>query len=272
VNKKLERLLSLARAAPFPSAVCAHRGASTTAPENTLAAFRAAAQGPSEIVELDVYLTRDEELVVFHDEKLERTTGGEKGRVVDLTLEEIRAFDVGAWFGERFAGERVPRLAEAIAAIGRRATPMIEVKEAQKRAPALVERLAQGLAEAGAEARAIVLVWDDETARSVRERLPGALLALVAFTRRAIRRAAAGGLDGVMPYYRSATRRFIAEAHEAELFVAPWTVNRAKDLEFFARAGCDAIVTDVPETARDVLERLELERGQRFLKYIRETG
>jgi glycerophosphoryl diester phosphodiesterase len=113
-----------------------------------------------------------------------------------------------------------------------------------------------------------VIVWDEETAARVRERVPGVLTALVAFTRRGIRRAAAAGMDGVVPYFRTATRRFVAEASEAQLFIAPWTVNRAKDIEFFARLGCEAVITDVPQVARDVLERLELERAERFLKYV----
>lgn len=265
---KLEALLAKTRAPAFPSAVCGHRGASAVAPENTLVAFRGAIEAGCDVVELDVFLTRDDELVVFHDEKLDRTTG-EKGRVVDLTLEEIRGFDVGLWFLEAFAGERVPHFREALAVIRGRATLMVEVKQRVAKAPLLVEKLAAGLEEAGLADGTIVIVWDDETARRVRERLPGVLVSLIAFTRRAIRRAAAGGLDGVVPYFRSATRRFIAEAAEAQLFVAPWTVNRAKDVEFFARAGCDVIVTDVPPVARDVLEKLELERAQRFLKFVK---
>lgn len=260
-------MLARVRPAPaFPTAVCGHRGASATAPENTLAAFRGAVDAGCELVELDIFLTRDEELVVVHDEKLGRTTDV-KGRVAELTLEEIRACDAGLWFGEAFAGERVPLLREALETIRGRAIAMVEVKQRLARAPALLDKLARALEETATADRAILIVWHDDTAARARERLPGALVSLISFTRRGIRRAVAGGCDGVVPYFRSATRRFITEALEAGLFVAPWTVNRAKDMEFFCRAGCDILVTDVPHVARDVIERLEAERTVKFLRY-----
>src|SRR5262249_15122766 len=87
---KLESYLSRTRAPAFSTAVCGHRGASALAPENTLAAFRGALEAGCDLIELDVLVTRDEELVVFHDEKLGRTTD-RRGRVGKLTLDELQA-------------------------------------------------------------------------------------------------------------------------------------------------------------------------------------
>jgi len=103
---------------PAVPRVIGHRGAAGHAPENTLASFEAAAALGVRWVEFDVRLTGDGALVVFHDETLERTTDG-KGRVGTTTLAAIRQLDAGAWFGRKFAGERVPALEDALAALQR---------------------------------------------------------------------------------------------------------------------------------------------------------
>jgi glycerophosphoryl diester phosphodiesterase len=109
--------------------VIAHRGDSAHRPENTLAAFTSALEVGAEIVELDVHLTRDGQVVVIHDPTLDRTTNG-KGRVLDLDLAEVRGLSAGfaARFGDAWAGERVPLLAEVLALCRGRARVMIEIK------------------------------------------------------------------------------------------------------------------------------------------------
>jgi glycerophosphoryl diester phosphodiesterase len=97
--------------------VIGHRGAAAVAPENTLAGLRRAQELGAAWVEFDVKLTRDGTAVLFHDERLERTTDG-RGAVARITLAELRKLDAGAWFAPAFAGERVPTLAEALALCG----------------------------------------------------------------------------------------------------------------------------------------------------------
>jgi len=89
--------------------VIAHRGFSSLAPENTLAAMELAISSKAHRVEFDVQSTRDGVPVVLHDDTLERTTNG-KGRVCDKTYQEISKLDAGSWFHPDFRGERVPTL------------------------------------------------------------------------------------------------------------------------------------------------------------------
>ena len=106
-----------AEALPFSMparGLCAHRGASETHPENTLAAFREAIMRGAQMIEFDVALTKDGHPVLMHDETVDRTTNG-KGTVAELTLEEVLKLDAGSWKNRRFKGERVPTLAEALA-------------------------------------------------------------------------------------------------------------------------------------------------------------
>jgi glycerophosphoryl diester phosphodiesterase len=93
--------------------VIGHRGAALSAPENTLAGFRAAAALRVAWVEFDVRLTGDGRAILLHDDTLDRTTNG-SGPAATLSFEEIRRFDAGGWFGPNFSGERVPGLEETI--------------------------------------------------------------------------------------------------------------------------------------------------------------
>lgn len=93
--------------------ICAHRGASESHPENTIAAFREAIRLGVHQIEFDVNMTKDGHLVLMHDLTVDRTTDG-SGRVADLTLNQIKRLDAGRWKDAKFAGLRVPTLAEAL--------------------------------------------------------------------------------------------------------------------------------------------------------------
>lgn len=93
--------------------ICAHRGASDTHPENTLAALREAIRLGAHMIEFDVALSKDGRLVLMHDATLDRTTDGE-GLVAELTLSELKRLDAGSWKDARFRNERIPTLEEAL--------------------------------------------------------------------------------------------------------------------------------------------------------------
>ena len=122
----------------------AHRGASAYAPEHTLASYRLALQQKADFVEQDLAVTKDLVLICLHDESLERTTnieevfpdravvdpatGKKQWLAVDFTLTEIKKLDAGSWFDARFADERIPTWAEAVAFVGTAAGLYPELK------------------------------------------------------------------------------------------------------------------------------------------------
>ncbi len=109
--------------------VCiAHRGVKELYPENTLVSFQAALNGNAQMIELDVALSADRQLVVIHDETLDRTTDS-KGSVSKKSLEELRKLDAGGWFDSRFKGERIPTLQEVIDLVGKDSVLNIEIKK-----------------------------------------------------------------------------------------------------------------------------------------------
>ncbi|APH13561.1 glycerophosphoryl diester phosphodiesterase family protein [Clostridium sporogenes] len=91
----------------------AHRGASSLAPENTLESFKKAIELKCDGIELDVHMTRDNQLIVIHDEFLDRTTNG-TGSVRNLTLNEIKKLDAGSHFSNKFKYSKIPTLKEAL--------------------------------------------------------------------------------------------------------------------------------------------------------------
>lgn len=108
---------------------CAHRGDQKVAPENTIPAFESAVRKKVAQIELDVHLSKDGELVVIHDATVDRTTNG-KGRVTDLTFDELRSLDAGSWFAPEFAGTRIPTLQESLEVIPRSILVNVHLKNA----------------------------------------------------------------------------------------------------------------------------------------------
>ena len=159
----------------------AHRGASAYAPENTVPAFRLAAEQRATFVEFDLRLTKDRQLICLHDDSLERTTnveevfpdrfrsvpgaGGQATRrwlLADFTLAELRTLDAGSWFSPSFRGTRLPTFAETIDALRGRSGLFIELKSPEKyegiERMILAELKAKGLDVPGADPRTPVLL------------------------------------------------------------------------------------------------------------------
>jgi len=107
--------------------VIAHRGASAYFPENTLASFQGAVDLKADMAELDIQLTSDGQIVVFHDEKINRCTDG-RGRLADHTLIQLKQLDAGSWFSGKFSGERIPTLDEVLSLCRNKIALNIEIK------------------------------------------------------------------------------------------------------------------------------------------------
>ncbi len=121
----MKTLAEFVRSTPFW--VIAHRGASGDAPENTMAAISQAIDEGARMIEIDIQATRDDEIVVFHDHVLGRTTNG-SGHIRQTSYDDLKQLDAGGWFDARFAGERIPRLDEVLDLIQGKAYLNLEIK------------------------------------------------------------------------------------------------------------------------------------------------
>ena len=131
-------LLQAAALAAGPVEWISHRGESADAPENTLAAFRLAWERLVPAIELDVHVTKDGRLICCHDADTKRTTGIAR-KIVDSTVAELRELDAGGWKDERFRGETMPLLEEALATLPDSGCCFIEVKVGPEAIPPLVK-------------------------------------------------------------------------------------------------------------------------------------
>jgi glycerophosphoryl diester phosphodiesterase len=151
--------VTLLRAQGSPVLRVGHRGAKGHAPENTFASFDLAVQMGVHAVETDVHLSKDGEIVIIHDHTVDRTTNGH-GFVKDLTVEELRRLDAGAWFDARFAGERIPTLAELLAWAHDRVSLAIEIKNGPIYYPGIAGKVIRLLREHDMIDQAILISFD----------------------------------------------------------------------------------------------------------------
>ena len=140
----------------------AHRGASGSAPENTLAAFKKALEIGVDAVELDLHGTADGEVVVIHDATLDRTTNLQ-GDINETPLEIVQGADAGAWFDTEFTGERVPTLAEALACIGKETIAVLEIKD-----PLIAEAVVAKIHETETLGTAVVISFHTTVLQTIR--------------------------------------------------------------------------------------------------------
>lgn len=225
-----------------------HRGAAGSAPENTLASFRRAVELGVDGVEFDVHPTADGHLVVIHDHALDRTTSG-RGIVSQRPLAEIRSLDAGSWYGPEWAGERVPTLAEVVAALPERCRIFVELKAGSVRYPGVEERLVAELRRLGAFGRTQVSSFDHHALRRVRELAPELRTGMLYECRPIdpLTMARACGATALHPSWHYLTPEEVAAAHAAGLAVNIWTVNDSAAIALVRDCGVDGIISDFPE-------------------------
>lgn len=242
----------------------AHRGGAALWPENSLLAFRNALALGADFLELDVHLSRDGEVMVIHDATLDRTTDG-SGPVREHTAAELRALHLKDGGGAPTA-EPVPTLDEvvALAAAGQRQM-LLEIKtdDRKRRYPGIEEKVMAVLDRHRFTSFAIVMAFERETWRRVREIRPdaraGALYSARALPAAAIepelqalRQAGIGfvGLD-----QRLVTADVARQARLAGLTLGVWTVNERDAIERFIGQGVGVVITDRPDLAKAALGR-----------------
>jgi glycerophosphoryl diester phosphodiesterase len=230
-------------------AITAHRGASVAAPENSMAAFRAALVAGADYAELDVQRTRDGTLVVVHDGDLLRM-GGDPRKVAELTAAEVAAIDIGHKVAPAFAGERPPTLAEVIALVRGRMKLNVELKynvPDPGLAPAVVELLRD----------------EDFLDQAVITSLDYAALKQVAAIEPRLRTghivtASVGNVlrteaDFLSLSSAQASGSLVRRAHRAGKQVHVWTVNQPEVMLRMIERGVDNIITDDPALVARVL-------------------
>jgi len=242
--------------------VVAHRGASGSAPENTMAAFRRAIQQGADMIELDVRMTKDFHIVVHHDRSVKRTTG-RPGYVWDLTLQQIRLLDAGSWFHSRFAGEQIPTLRQVLEMMPEGLMVNIEVKtdgDPRKRL-AFEEVCILIIMEKKFEDRAIVSSFDHKFLTRMHNLFPAIKTGALYMPVRDMRKspssiARSTGAGAFICSCTQLSEKLVRDARSRKMMTAAYVVNTIEQLKRVLELGVDAVITDYPVRIFRALERL----------------
>ena len=235
----------------------AHRGASSYAPENTFAAFDLAVDMGIGEIELDVHFTKDSQIIVIHDETLDRTTNS-TGPVSDLALEELQSLDAGSWFDEKFAGEKVHALDEVFDRYKDKLRFHIEIKS--KEAEGLASRTCDLIREYGLEGQVTITSfwkqWLIESRSHAPEIPTGWLVPLgyeTPWDDSVIEEALQEGFTQICPRASLVSPTLVRTLHDSGFNVRCWGVYDEELMIKVAESGADAMTLNFPDKLKNHL-------------------
>lgn len=236
--------------------IVGHRGALGLAPENTMASFQKGLETGCDLIETDIHLSRDGALILMHDGDVSRTTDG-KGRIKDMTLEEIRRLDAGSWFGERFRGERVPVLGELLDWAKKRIPVVIEVKGDPRPAKGIEAALLAELHRHGVVEDVMVIGFHHDCLKRIKQMEPSITVGLTYSCRLAdtVGAARATGASSIRPRWDYWDAQLVEECHEAGLTAHAWIANDEERTAYLVEMGIDSLGVDFPDRVRPYLDR-----------------
>ncbi len=238
--------------------VIGHRGASSEAPENTLAANRLAFQQNADGIEVDVRLTKDRKLVCMHDKNTLRTAGQELV-IKESTLKELKSLDVGLWKGKQWKGETIPTLEEVLEEIPRNKNIFIEIKTGPESIDPLMEEIQKSKIDSNC---ITVISFNQEVVKEVKQSMESLNVnLLIAFSgpeevqnEEVLRKVIEFKLDGVgAENHTRLSHAFVAPILEANKKVHVWTVDDIEQAKIYQQLGLSSITTNVPQLIRSAL-------------------
>jgi len=236
--------------------VLAHRGASILTPENTAASFQLAIDKGVDGVEFDVQMTKDDQLVIIHDEKVDRTTNA-KGYVKDFTLKEIKALDVGITFSEKYKGEKILTLEETLEIVKDCDMINVELKNGLIKYPNLEEKVISTIRLCHLEEKVILSSFNHYSIHKISKMAPdiftGILYGEILYNPWDYAKHV--GANAINPHYLCVSGEIIKQSQENGIKVNVYTVNNEKDITKMIKEGVDIIITDYPERAISLVKK-----------------
>lgn len=230
--------------------IVAHRGASGYCPENTLAAFKKAVEVNVDSIELDVRLSKDGVPVICHDAKINRTSNG-TGYIHELTLEELKQYDFGSWYGDEFAGERIPTLEEVLVFLQESdVTVNIEIKNGPVIQENIEEEMLRLVYKYDFNDRVWISSFDHHSLKKVADLDKHIKIGFI-FHMNLINLFDYIDNSGIDPYsihpnYFYITEEMLKEAHQRNYKVFAYTVDDVTVGEKYKYMGVDGVVTNKP--------------------------
>lgn len=243
--------------------IIAHRGASYDAPENTISSIKLAWEQKADSTEIDVYLSKDGHIVLFHDKDTKRI-GGRDQLVASQTLAELRELDMGSWKSAEFKGEKIPVLPEVLPLIPEGKKLYIEIKTESE----ILPQLKKDIDASGIDLeRLVIICFDHPTITNAKKLFPEVPCYWLSTTKpnkktgkpaptveELIEKAKAAKVEGLNlqsdPVIDAA---YVRKIKEADLGIYVWTVNEVEEARRLIEAGVEGITTDRPGFLREEL-------------------
>lgn len=230
--------------------ITAHRGNSIEAPENTKSAISYALKTGADYAEIDVQETKDGKIVVIHDSNLKRLTGYNVN-LWDLDYNELEKYEVGSWFSEEFKGEKIPTLEEIIKEVKGKMKINIEIKT-HGHEKMLVENVVSIIEKEDFIDQCVVTSLDYDCLKKVKAINPSIKTGYIMYM--VLGDIAKLNVDFYSLEATNVNKKLVNKAHLIGREVHVWTVNDEEKMKEFIDMGVDSIITDYPETLKNILE------------------
>lgn len=234
--------------------VIAHRGASNKAPENTIPAFQTAIRQGADGIELDVQMSKDGELVVIHDEQIDRTSNS-AGRVCDFNLVELKSMDFGSWFSKEYESISLPTLREVMDIIkDTKLNLNIEIKNGIINYQKIEEKIIDLVSKYNLDDRVIYSSFNHYSLMKIKKINSDAKIGLlyVAGLYEPWQYAQRLGADALHPLYLSLNDEIVSKCTERDIIVNTYTVDDEVSMVKLFNLGIDGIITNKPDIAINI--------------------
>lgn len=241
--------------------ILAHRGANKRAPQNTLPAFQEAIDFNADGLETDVHLSSDGQIVICHNYTIDETSTG-TGLIYEKSLSELKGYDFGSYFSDDFKGVTLPTLPELLDLTKNMKLINIEIKPPKVECD-LIKKVVETIHKYGIVENSIISCFDPECIRQVKEIDSNIKTGLLYENDELGNEIMSFGVakyceqlkaNAAHPHRKLITHKEIVELHNLGMAVNPWTVNEKEDILKLTEWGCDALISDVPDYVRKVLE------------------
>lgn len=229
--------------------IFAHRGLSSQAPENTMAAFEKALNYNINGIEFDVQMTKDRKLVVIHDERLERTTNG-SGYVKDYNYKELLALDAGSWFSTVYSGEKIPLLEDVLELLKNYDLLInIELKNSFIEYEGIEEEVIKLVNSAKVSERVIISSFNHYSLKRIRELESNINIAVLcqAIMYEPIEYLKSVGANALHTSIYTVNKKLIDCLNKNKIEVRCYTVNDELNYKRLCEFGVSGVFTDIPD-------------------------
>lgn len=247
------------------SLVIAHRGANKYAPQNTMHAFKKAYEIGCDGFETDVHITKDGKIVICHNYTIDETSNG-KGKISDMTLDELKGYDFGSYYSKKYEDTQLPTLDEFLSFVETTDISVlnIEIKSPKEKETAIVKETIKAVKEHDLFDRLLISSFDPRLlieAKTIDSKCKTGFLyspkspTLLQMIWRQLRFTKSIGCDAVHPHYSFVNKKFVEDAHKMGIKVNPWTVNNPFIIDKLLSYGVDGIISDLPDVVGGIREK-----------------